>query len=292
MHVTHSNPSNVQELIATINSDDCRAGHVVLHGGHFLLYHDSATRITYPCISNELPSKNLTRLGRDFGRFPELTWGLGLQILDSFPAGVRTSIMLIVNDWQHLPENVSRADFYARHSELPSSFKKRLQEYPEIRLLTPTPPQGSTALDTRPYFSETTLRNQFRKRLKKRVLPQVNAILASREELRSDTSEALRRRQAVATDLYRTSTPGDCATEIAELLSQLATVHHCDCFINIYPITCSASVEFGTELAGTLFDEIPEVVVNVGLRSMQVHSVEDLLQNAQIAKYRFPRQPP
>jgi hypothetical protein len=285
MRISRHHPRDQPQLAAILATAASSSHRVVMHAGHFLLYYDEHSKQTYRCVDEEITSPHLSRFRRDYAQFPLLTWILGLELLGSLPAHLQTQIMILVNDWQHLPRSFSRADFYRDCREIPQSYRHALGRCSDITLLEPRPPKDGTGLDTRPFFSETTLRNQYKKHMDKAIR---SAVVPDAVEFRMEADEKIGSLSTGGNpprDIYRSTTPGDCATEIAQLLFSLATVHECDCFINLYPDACQPSVEYGTEIAPILFKKGPAVVVNVALPSVSVSTKEDMIQRSSVTIY-------
>lgn len=288
MQISRHHPRDKAELAAILASCACSSRKVVMQAGHFLLYYDEPSKQTYRCIDEDLTSPHLSRLRRDYAQFPLLSWILGLDLLGTLPAHLETQVMILVNDWQHVPRSFSRSDFYHNPRSLPQSYQLALSRCPDIHLLEPRPPRDESALDTRPFFSETTLRNQYKKHMDKAIR---QALIPDSLHLRTDASGkvgALVLNGRPPRDIYRSTTPGDCATEIAQLLFSLATAHECDCFVNLYPDACQPSVEYGTEIAPLLFNKRPAVVANVALPSVSVSTTEDLVRQSSVTIYAGP----
>jgi hypothetical protein len=275
-------PRSLEELFDIVQEATRGAQSVVMQAGHFLLYYDVVEDRLLPCISDELTSPRHELLRREAGGFPLLTWQLGLELLDSLQAASR-QIMVIVNDWQYLPKEIDRRRFYESFRHLPHSYDRALERYEgRLRLLEPLQSTG-----TQPFFGEMNLRNQYRKAVERLIsdgnLPDEATLEHGSEEIVCSLPDAVGR----TWEIYCSSKTGDCAGEIAQMLSLTAQQTGCDCFINIYPAVCREFIERGTELGNDLFRNGIPNVINIGFPTNGLESRGDLLTSCEVAWHTF-----
>jgi hypothetical protein len=282
MIVSRTHPRTFDALLSLVHDAARGAQSVVMQAGHFLLYYDIVEDCILPCVSGELTSPRHELIRHEAGNFPLLTWQLGLELLDSLQVATRHA-MVLVNDWQYLPKNIERRRFYESFGHLPDGYINALERY-EDRLQLLGPPQGS---GTHPFYSEMNLRNQYKKAVERLItngtLPS-EAILEQRtDEIVCSLPDAVGRTREV----YCSNKTGDCAAEVAQMLSLAVKQADCDCFINIYPAVCRDFVELGTELGNDLLRINLPNVINIGFPTNGVESREDLLVSCEVAWHRF-----
>jgi hypothetical protein len=269
-------PKSLQEICDIVLAATKNARHVAMHAGHFLVCQTPDEDTLIPCIASEMSHPALAQLKKDVGYFPGLTWRFGLDLLSRFPSSTQKQVLILANDWQYVPAGVDRFQFYSEYQQLPQEYNSLLQQYPGITLLTPHMVGSNN--NTGPFFSEQTLRNQFK--------PHFSKALA-REQKDGATKPAIAGvKLAALKDAYCGKGPTSCAQEVAELLRVVLGKGSTDVFVNIYPLLCRLFVEEGTLLAYGLDAVSSHTVINIGMPSSGIKDEKDLLNSCEIAIFR------
>jgi hypothetical protein len=273
-HALHF-PQNFEALRALVQKAGSEADSVVMQTGHFLLFPDEISGELLPCIGDELMRPEHESIRRDYAQFPSLTWKLGLRLLASLPAP-RKYVMIVVNDWQYVPPETDRGAFYDNHRSLPISYQQELDRYPSITMLRPSgDPEFYGA--TTPFFSESRVRNHYRKAVKRLIkrgaLPSDASILQQGDVLSCQLLDPSGEKR----EIYCSERSTDCAGETAQFLSEAAGATGCKTFINLFPAVCWDFVEYGTKLGHRLFAPGITSYLNIGLPSTEVHEEESMI---------------
>jgi len=267
-------PPSLDELKKVVADHARDASCVAVQAGHFLVYYDHTEDQLLPCVASELNGPRHDLIKNEVGHFPLLTWQIGLEILSSIPAP-RKHIMTIVNDWQYLPKNVDRSRFYEKHQRIPTSYQTVLEQRKDVQLLRP--PRLRKALYTGDFFSEQTLRNQYRRHVTELIaqgkLPSNFEVTKNGETISCSLVDAVGNKQ----EIYCTGKGENCTHEVAELIHAVSSLSRCDVFVNLFPLVCKKYVETGTELSFELFRPQLKRVINVGMQASQVLDVTQLL---------------
>jgi hypothetical protein len=249
---------------------------IVVHAGHFLLFSDDETGRLLPCIASELKEPRHSGYRSRYGMFPELTWRLGLRMLSKLPLRDKR-IMIVVNDWQYVSPNADRAEFYSEHQELPRGYAEELAKFSDISLLAPRLRDGREQA----FFSEVTLRNHFRKKVRRLIkagtLPEDATVLRSGDLITCQLPDPAGQMREV----YCSERAADCSGEIAAMLDETAAATGCQAYINLYPRVCREFVEYGTGLSERLFSTGIRTCLNVGLNSVDVRDEASLLAGSE-----------
>ena len=267
-------PKTLGDLESLVASRCANAMSVTVQAGHFLVYYDRTEDQLLPCVGSELLGPRHDVIRKEVGHFPELTWNIGVKLLNSLPA-VKKHIMVLVNDWQYLPDGVDRVRFYESHHRIPASYADVLEtDGGSIKLLTP---QGlGKAPLAGDFFSEQSLRNQYGKHVKQLIaqgkLPANVALETNGDALSCSLVDAVGNKQ----EIYCTGKGQNCTHEVAELLYVVTSLTQCDVFINLFPIVCKQYVEAGTELGFALFATPIRIVINIGMTATGSSSTEQL----------------
>jgi len=286
MRLTRHYPRSFEALLDLTAKSVGDSSPVVFQAGHFLLVHDPSTGSVSPCILGDPFSTSDSALLDNYGKFPLLTWKLALRLLDNLATGSK-HLMIVVNDWQYLPEGVDRSGFYLRQSgELPESYRSLLAEAsPGVSLLEPRPVK--TGVSTAPFYGEMNLRNRYKRRVSKQVssgdLPP-NAIV---EQTATGISCSLPGSYGVREEIYCSGKTGDCTAEIAEMLREANERTGAVYFVNLYPIVCRDFVEQGTERSVELFKVPMRSVLNLGFPSSAVDGERDLIEGCEASLHQF-----
>lgn len=272
-------PRTIDDLFTTLNAHCLDNTSVCVQAGHFLLYYDRTEDQLLPCVASELKGPRSKMLKQEVGWFPELTWDIGLRILrDIFPSAAKRDIITVVNDWQYVPEDINRFLFFDSHKKIFKAYKQKLKARDQINILKPSDLGFGGKTD--PFFSETSLRNQYDRFIKRVILKNPEFFGAYVREtnlgVSCDLADALGRKS----EIYCAGKQANCTHEIAELNRQILTVTGCDMFINIFPNVCRQFLELGTELAFRLSDLSKMKIINIGLSSSSVESINDLFSNS------------
>lgn len=271
------------DLIADVLGD---AQVAVAQAGHFLLYQEEGADRAVPCISSELTEERYADLSREHGHFPQLSWSLGRSVLEALSLRERY-LLVLVNDWQYVPDPRARDRFYREHCSLPRPYIAAAGEASTdgVQLLTPRGRSDFSTAD--PFFSERVLRNQFHRRLKKLVsggrLPPGAEVTVDPDGAKCSLVDIMGERR----EIYCSSKSADCASEVAQMIDECHQITGCDTFINFAPTVCRQFVELGSELSPRIFGTPVGRVLNVSLPTIRVHSEQDLLAEAELTVHEF-----
>ena len=273
-------PRSIDELKAIVNKYSQGAKSIACQAGHFLVYYDHTEDLLLPGIAEELDGPRHEMIKQEIGHFPELTWGIGLDLLSSVLVK-KKYIFTVVNDWQYIPKSVDKSHFYENYNRLPQSYQSLLHQYGTgTHLLKPR--IKSNGLETGDFFSEQVLRNQYTKHVKSLVkrnqLPKGAEIEVNGEELSCSLFDTLGRKEEV----YCTGKRPNCTHEVAEMLHRVSHLSDCSVIINIYPLVCKKYVEAGSELSHNLFLQKLSLVVNIGMPSSHIYNRDNLLHNCSV----------
>lgn len=287
MRIERYNPKSIEEIHHLVERAASGATTVVAQAGHFVLYWDDETQTVRPCIATPGMPKCGSIVEKN-GHFPLLTWKLGLSLLGMTPGETKEALVL-VNDWQYLPKDANRKEFYEQNPDLPPSYISHVA----IRdgLIHMFRPQlDSSEPVTGAFFGEMNLRNRYKKRIarmiRNKTLP-ADAILTPVGE---HLSCSLTLNGGQLSEIYCTGKSADCTAEVAELLMQVFAVRPRSVFINVYPLVCREFVEKGTLLAARLDYCNISCVVNIGVPSFRVFEEDDLLKQCEVVVLHFPDQ--
>jgi len=285
MKLTRHFPKDYDAILELVKKAVGDSKSVVLQAGHFVLYYDKDDGKIYPSIPSCLTESRHQNFKEAYGMFPMLTWDIGLRLLDALGA-MHKHVLVLVNDWQYLPKSVSRDLFYSMQSGLPESYSEKLDAYRgEIHLLEPEP--INDGVPTAPFFGEMNLRNRYRNRMadlvKSRKLPPNVKITEQNGKLSCtvpDLSGAHR-------EVYCAGKTGDCAAEVAELISSSSSRTNATVFISLYPLVCKDFVELGSKHAVELLGATVTTVISIGFRSIDIQNEADLVSSAEITVQHF-----
>lgn len=275
-------PENAQQLADLIRAETLGSKCVVIQAGHFLLYFDNTEAQILPGISGELSGPRQALVADELGHFPVLTWNLAVSMLDALSVSEKWA-MVVVNDWQYLPQEADRADFYRQHPFLPESYRKVLAAYPSVRLLrNPRRPN----LDTGEFFSEQSFRNAYERHVKELIqtkrLP-LGVNVETGAELSCSLEDSLGGRKEV----YCSGKRSGCEHEVAELASQVFGLTRANALINFFPLVCKEYVTEGTEIGFSLFRHGITKIVNVGMPATNAKSEQELFSMTEVIIHEF-----
>lgn len=232
---------------------------LVIHAGHFLLLYDKIHDSIIPGIESYMKHAGFDeKLCEEMGKFPVLTWELGVKLLRTSVAP-KKNLLIIVNDWQYLQHLKNRRyEFYNHSSKLVDKFRIILEnEKLSDRILLKPPAKAGTGL----YFSEKYLRKKFQRSVKK---------LGKHVNFDEYMCEYLEK-----TGVF--CARPNCAAEIAQLVADVAHSYEKKIsFVNLYPLTCRHFVEEGTRIALELFGLENIRVLNIGIPNSSIKSIEDI----------------
>ena len=285
-------PTNIAELLNIVSRESCCFSEppvIAIQAGHFLVYYDNTENRLVPGIESELNSPRLAPISQEIGRFPFLSWQLGLGLLNAISAG-RKQILVLVNDWQYLPSTLNRASFYINYHRLPQAYVDALTVVDsDISLLTPK--HYGKSLNTGDFFSEQALRKSYGRRLKQMIkdgtLPDGFEISSDGEHLTCTLHDAIGGNQEV----YCTSKSQNCSHEVAELIKQVHDLTNNNIFINLFPHSCTEFVEQGTELGLYLFHPRINLIINIGMPAISINTINDLMTDCSITLHAPNRGP-
>jgi hypothetical protein len=274
-------PTSREGLFEVVRNATADARVAVAQAGHFLLYQDEVTSRAVPCIESELADARYRAISREFGQFPSISWALAAALLDHLPLRERF-LLVLVNDWQYVPDRDARDGFYTDHPRLPAAYRAAPPAFG--RLLTPRGPADFSDAD--PFFSERVLRNQFHRRLKKLT---GSASLPQGLELQHQQSGATCSLEVMGRmeEIYCSKKSADCSGEVAQLIDQAHTLVSCDTFINFVPNVCQTYVEIGSEIPSQIFGTGVERVINISLLATHVVDEQEMLSAACVTVHKI-----
>lgn len=272
-------PRDELEFTDALTSRLAGARSVAIHAGHFLLHVDERTGEAVPTIVDG--TSGVGDLEREVGYFPLLSWMLACRSLQALQ-DIRLHLLVIVNDWQYVPDPTMRDRFYARMKSLPESFTAAASSMlPEARMLRPA---GITGRDAgTPFFSERSLRNRYNRRLADMLR---DGSLPADTTVETEEHRPACRLEDVAGRSIEVYCPGkdaDCSKEVAKVIEEAHALSACDVFVNFYPAVCQEFVELGSELGDRLFGPSVRRVINVALPATRVFSVGELVRESEFA---------
>jgi hypothetical protein len=268
-------PRSVADL-HTFVADKCRgAGTVTMQAGHFLLHQsDGAAEVTAWIDGHGSSPADPMR------EFPLLTWRLGLDLLLRTSASHRY-IATLVNDWQYVVSDDGRQRFYRDAGKLPASFAESLHSAKGVSLLRPSRPRKG--LFTGDFFSEQTLRNQYRRHVK-RLIREARLPAAYRVESDNGSDRCeVRADKGSQEVVYCAGQPQTCTHEVAQFVYAIGALTRSDVLINLYPIVCRNHVEAGTDLGLELFSAAVQRVINVAVPPGHYESIDDAVQGGSVS---------
>lgn len=255
-------PKSTGELVKIVRKHTDGFDSVAVQAGHFLVYYYNTEGIMLPCVRQELKSPAHSVKADSIGVFPFMTWRTGLELLKNMDCP-KKAILTVVNDWQWLPKHVDRAGFYQKYPYLFDSYLKELNKYNDVVLLTQN--DLGYKVKTGVWFSEVSLRNQYKRQISKMVkrgaLPENAELFENGHTESCSLDTAVDKRQ----EIYCTGKRPSCTQEIAELVRQICIVGKYEMFINIYPLVCKQYVQGGTELCISLMNSADINVINIGI---------------------------
>jgi hypothetical protein len=283
MSIRRHFPSTKDDLCRILAQYVHRDDTVVMQAGHFLLYFDHTEAVVLPGIAEELHSPRHAPIADEIGRFPRLTWELGLSLLAGLNVGRRYA-MVVANDWQYLPDVSKRFDFYRRAPRLTESYTALLDQFRDkIELLVPGTGRGR---DTGDYFSEQSLRKAYGRHVKELIaqgnLPS-HARIDRGRELTCSLEDSIGERR----EIYCSGKRQNCTHEVAELIWTVHDLSRAQVFVNLFPLVCREYMIEGSELSHELFRHGVRTVVNVGMTSSHVQDISDLIHGAEVIAHQF-----
>jgi hypothetical protein len=193
--------------------------------------------------------------------------------------------MVVVNDWQYLPKECKRSDFYMSQKQLPGCYAEELSRYSDSITLF-EPKKVNSGISTAPFWSEMNLRNRYQRHFSKLItsggLPK-DAILEIQPDAVYCSFPDL---AGVKREVYCSCQTGDCAGEIAEMLYESGLRTGATCFINIYPLVCREFVELGSQLSVDLLGSSCTTVLNIGVQSTAVRDNSHLIETAEVSLHQ------
>ena len=279
MHKITLFPKNESELRERIVREASGFSNIVAQAGHFLVHYDSDENRLVPIIYGQPLRPAIMEYAKTYGWFPILTWEFGVSVLGLINAAEKR-VMVVVNDWQYLPEfSVDRQMFYRDSPEIPQQYCEILKQNPSVQLLVPPRKMNFFTGD---YWSEQTLRNGYERRFREMArngnLPH-NIKFDSSKELRCDLVDA----HGNTREVYCAGKRSGCEEEVAEMLTEISDIASPDIFINYIPQVCKDFVGAGTQLAFDLFGISMRKVINVGLPSVGIFSASEIFSKSEVS---------
>ena len=276
-------PETEEEVCNLVHQVAAGSSRIVVQCGHFLLWFDSTEALIVPCIEGLDAGPRAMRVADEYGHFPLATWKFGLSLLDSLPPQ-KKHVLVLVNDWQYMPKEADRFDFYNDHPTLPETYRAWLAEHPSIHLLRrPRKDDGNTG----DYFSEKSLRKAYERHVKDLLdagrLPK-GARMEKDEGLSCSIEDAVGGR----IEIYCSEKRAGCMHEVAQLLSEISELASPDLFINIFPLVCKEYVAAGTELGQTLFQHNIRTIINIGLPATGLQTLPGPFTKTEMTIHEFP----
>ncbi|GAB3627937.1 hypothetical protein PTE30175_04665 [Pandoraea terrae] len=249
--IVFSEEELLDELRGSMHDDNFNE--VVIMAGHFMLFFDAATKRLVPGIFEDIENEVLKEQVRErVGIFPTYTWDLGVLLGDHYRLQHNKSakLLLLVNDWQYVPDSGSAGDyrsaFYETFNALPPNYLSRLSVSNQLSEKDILPSRRHTLT-----FPETWLRYRFQNaatrlvkagKLQKRFL----ADKPGKSEI-SFTDES-----GSSLPLISCGITG-CAGEITEMISE---VHRAAgrYLVILAPAECQTPIRTGIEIALSVYD--------------------------------------
>ena len=241
----------LDELRASMHDDNF--SEVIIMAGHFMLFFDTATKRLVPGIFEDVENEILKEQVKErVGIFPSYTWDLGVRLGDHYRLqhGKPARLLLLVNDWQYVPDSGKASDcrskFYETFNELPPSYLSRLKVSSQL--------SEKDILSSRRHmlaFPETWLRYRFQNaairlvkagKLQKRFL----------EDKPGKSEISFPDKSGNSLPLISCGITG-CAGEITEMISEVHRVGG-RYFVIMAPAECHTSIRTGIEIALSLYD--------------------------------------
>ena len=278
-------PKTMEQLIQIVAKYTRKTDAVAVQAGHFLVYYDHTENLLLPCVKEELlSSPRFSYINESVGQFPMLTWEAGVELVNSIPSA-KKALLTIVNDWQYLPKDIDRMDFFRKYPQLFESYKKYLNFKNGLSFLSPG--QLGMKTETGVWFSEVSLRNQFNrkktKKIKKNELHEKYIIERKNNQLSCSLMDTVGKKQQV----YCAGKRGNCTHELAELNRQVLQMGNFDLLINFFPLVCKNYVQTGTDWAYELFLD-QNITINIGMVSTFVSKKNDLFENCEVTIHGKP----
>ncbi|WP_426449907.1 hypothetical protein ACP26L_33425 [Paenibacillus sp. S-38] len=131
----HQLVGSEEELMSLLRKEvaEAEGQELVIMAGHFMLFLDESQEGLVPGVMEVQPTDLMKqRIANRVGIFPAYTWGKGAQLAKEFRDRFSDiKFLLLINDWQYVPEKGTasdlRAQFYENFSELPSIYIDLLQ---------------------------------------------------------------------------------------------------------------------------------------------------------------------
>jgi hypothetical protein len=284
MRINRSHPQDFAGLLKLVQGITADAPSVVMQTGHFLLYQDDVTGNVLPSLSEYLGEPRHSQIRENYGRFPNLTWSLGLRLLAELPASDKR-VLVIVNDWEYLSQLENRGKFYTQFTSLPPSYRDELFRYRnDIKVLQPEETTGRAS--TGAFYSERDLRNRYQQHVARLIgekrLPTGTVVKKIGESFYCSLPDAA----GSLREAYCSGKTGDCAGEVAELIYDASSRMGAKCFINLYPLVCRKFVERGSELSVRLLGSTCSTIINIGFQSTGVRDFNDLLKSTEVSVHQ------
>lgn len=244
--------SELVDLLRNYIHDD-QHDSVVIMAGHFMLFYDSATRSLVPGIFEDIEHERLREQvkGR-VGIFPSYTWDLGVRLGDDYHEICKkpAKLLLLVNDWQYVPDAGSaaeyRAEFYRAFERLPPTYIDRLSRSSVLSERDVIPSRRHSIA-----FPETWLRYRFQN--KATQLVKAGKLQKRHLEEKPGQSEvSYTSTTGASLPLISCGVTG-CAGEIVEMISE---VHRAGgrFLIVLAPGECHAPIRAGIEIALSIYE--------------------------------------
>ncbi len=269
MIVDKAYPSSEEELIAFVKKHCDGAESVAVQAGHFLLYYDHTEDLILPAVAEELIDPRHKVISDQVGRFPLLTWQLGLNLLSSIETRQK-QIFTLVNDWQYIPSTSDSKRFYTQNRSLFESYGELLNKHSDVALMVLYPDKTDLF---GVWGSEKYLRNEYARSIKRQF-----------EEISNGSNVSCDLNTQISNHynaIYCQGKRPNCVAEVAMLMSRLMKLK-VDCFINIFPSVCRAYVEEGTKLARQV-SEAPHRILNIAMPSTGIENSKNLFSSTAIA---------
>lgn len=243
------------ELLDRIFSlmDDTDYSSVTIMAGHFMLFFDRSHRRLVPGIFEDIPDIILAEQVRNrVGIFPTYTWDLGIRLGEQYcrHPGRSANLLLLVNDWQYVPDSGNagdyRASFYKGFDQLPAAFASRLSR---SELLGTNDVLASRRHSIA--FPETWLRYRFQNRAAQ-LVKQGKLQKRYLDGRPGQTEVAYADTDGNSLPLISCGVTG-CAGEIVEMISE-AHKSGGRYLILLAPAECHAPIRTGVQIALSIYD--------------------------------------
>ncbi len=254
-------------------------GGVLVQAGHFSLFRWKESACCIPGVFHEIRGDSTARrrIREVIGAFPLATWMLGVAIVKELRAsGTHSSLITVVNDWQHVASGVPGGARAVRESFYRSA-APTLSVYARVLRCTGLASSLRTGIGRNgALVSENWLRHRVARHLAKLQRDEDGEGALLRWEREPSGRSCLKYFGESEPSTVLRYNHGDCAGEISELVSEAHRLGY-RALLNFFPTECAGPVVSGTERGLTIFGIDGLTVLNVGLSCAGERSLAGIL---------------